>query len=352
MQKQGLNRFCQPGMGEKPWADQGSALRAVLGPEKKVVMDGFLPAEHARRKTLRAPIGCVGIGLHSGRRISLTLHPAAAGAGIQFRRTDLGVDIPARFDFVTDTRLCTTIAAPAAPQARIGTIEHIMAALVGAGIDDAIIEVDGPEIPILDGSAAPFLFLIDCAGIATSAAPRQIIEVLRPVRVEDGRGAFAELHPNAELAFDAALEIDYPNTAIGHQSLNFRLSPEAFRAALANSRTFGLSEDVARLHEAGLALGGSLDNAVVVDGMTILNPGGLRHADEFIRHKMLDVVGDLALAGAPLRARFIGSRSGHGLNNQLLRALFADPTAWRWVGGAAMRGQGAALAKQKAPALV
>ena len=316
------------------------------------MMDGFLPAEHSRRKSLKAPIGCVGDGLHSGRRISLTLHPAAAGAGIQFRRIDLGVDIPARFDFVTDTRLCTTIAAPNAPQARIGTIEHIMAALTGAGIDDAIIEVDGPEIPILDGSAAPFLFLIDCAGIATSAAPRQMIEVLRPVRVEEAQGAFAELHPNSEASFDAALEIDYPNTAIGYQSLNFRLTPEAFRANVADSRTFGLAADVARLHEAGLALGGSLENAVVVDGMTILNRGGLRHADEFIRHKMLDVVGDLALAGAPLRARFIGSRSGHGLNNQLLRALFADASAWRWVGSEAVRGKSATPAKQKAPALV
>lgn len=315
-------------------------------------MDGFLPAEHGRRRTLKAPIGCVGDGLHTGRRMSLTLHPAAAGAGIQFRRTDLGVDIPARFDFVTDTRLCTTITAPTAPEARIGTIEHIMAALAGAGIDDAIIEVDGPEVPILDGSAAPFLFLIDCAGIATSAAPSQMIEVLRPVRVEDAQGAFAELRPNTEAAFDAVLEIDYPNTAIGHQSLNFRLTPEAFRANLADSRTFGLAEDVGRLHQAGLALGGSLENAVVVDGMTILNPGGLRHADEFIRHKMLDVVGDLALAGAPLRAHFSGSRSGHALNNQLLRALFADPNAWRWVGSAEVRGQAAAPAKQKAPALV
>ncbi len=316
-------------------------------------MDGFLPAEHGRRKTLKAPIGCVGDGLHTGRRMSMTLHPAAAGAGIQFRRLDLGVDIPARFEFVTDTRLCTAIAHPGAPEVRIGTIEHVMAALAGSGIDDAIIEVDGPEIPILDGSAAPFLFLIDCAGIATSAAPRQIIEVLRPVRVEDGRGAFAELHPNTETAFDAVLEIDYPNTAIGHQSLNFRLTPEAFRASLADSRTFGLAEDVARLHAAGLALGGSLDNAVVVDGPAILNPGGLRHADEFVRHKLLDVVGDLALAGAPLRARFMGNRSGHALNNQLLRALFADAAAWRWAGNAsASDSPVAARGKQKTPAFV
>jgi UDP-3-O-[3-hydroxymyristoyl] N-acetylglucosamine deacetylase len=317
----------------------------------KDAMDGFIPAEHGRRKTLKAPIGCVGDGLHTGRRMSLTLHPAAAGAGIQFRRVDFGVDIPARFEFVTDTRLCTAIAHPNAPEVRIGTIEHVMAALAGAGIDDAIIEVDGPEIPILDGSAAPFLFLIDCAGIATSAAPRQIIEVLRPVRVEDGRGAFAELHPNTETAFDAALDIDFPNTAIGQQSLALRITPETFRGALADSRTFTLAEEVERLRQAGLALGGSLDNAVVVDGPAILNPGGLRHADEFVRHKLLDVVGDLALAGAPLRARFRGNRSGHALNNQLLRALFADAAAWRWVGGASAPADAASTrAKQKTPA--
>ncbi|MCA3367620.1 MAG: UDP-3-O-acyl-N-acetylglucosamine deacetylase [Roseomonas sp.] len=316
-------------------------------------MDGFLPAEHGRRRTLKASIGCVGDGLHTGRRMSLTLHPAAVGAGIQFRRIDLGLDIPARFDFVTDTRLCTAIAHPNVPEARIGTIEHIVAALAGAGIDDAIIEVDGPEIPILDGSSAPFLFLIDCAGIATSAAPRQMIEVLRPVRVEDARGAFAELRPNPETAFDAALDIDFPNTAIGQQSLALRITPESFRGVLADSRTFTLAEEVERLRQAGLAQGGSLANAVVVDGQAVLNPGGLRHADEFVRHKLLDVVGDLALAGAPLRARFTGSRSGHALNNQLLRSLFADRAAWRWVGPAAASGNPAAASgKQKAPALV
>ncbi len=295
-------------------------------------MDGFLPAENGRRRTLKAPIGCVGDGLHTGRRLSLTLRPAELGSGIVFRRSDLGIDVPARFDHVIDTRLCTAIAHPEKPEARIGTIEHVMAALVGAGIDDAIVEVDGPEIPIMDGSASPFLFLIECAGIVTSAAPRQAIEVLRPVRVEDENGAFAELRPNAEAALDAVLEIDFPNTAIGRQALAFRLTPEGFRDGLADARTFTLAEDVARLQAAGLAQGGSLANAVVVDGQNILNPGGLRRPDEFVRHKMLDMVGDLALAGAPLRARFSGSRSGHALNNQLLRALFADPKAWRLVG--------------------
>jgi UDP-3-O-[3-hydroxymyristoyl] N-acetylglucosamine deacetylase len=292
-------------------------------------MDGFIPAENGRRRTLKAPIGCVGTGLHSGRRVALTLRPASAGTGIVFRRTDLGRDIPALFDRVVDTRLCTAIGDGTAT---VSTIEHVMAALAGSGIDDAVVEVDGPEVPIMDGSAAPFLFLIDCAGIVTTAAPRVAIEVLRPIRVEEAGGAFAELLPGREAAFDAELEIDFPNTAIGRQALALRVSPLAFREALADARTFTLAEDVARLRAAGLAQGGSLANAVVVDGPMILNPGGLRRPDEFVRHKLLDVVGDLALAGAPIRGRFRGARSGHALNNRVLRALFADASAWRMTG--------------------
>ncbi|MBW6397956.1 UDP-3-O-acyl-N-acetylglucosamine deacetylase [Roseomonas sp. HJA6] len=292
-------------------------------------MDGFITAETGRRRTLKASIGCVGVGLHSGRRASVTLHPAAAGTGIVFRRSDLGIEVPALFDRVTDTRLCTAIGEG---EGRIGTIEHVMAALAGTGIDDAIVEVDGPEVPIMDGSATPFVFLIDCTGIVTTAAPRETIEVLRPVRVEDASGAFAELLPAREAAFDADLEIDFPNTAIGRQTIGLRITPRSFREALADARTFTLAEDVARLRSVGLAQGGSLANAVVVDGPMILNPGGLRRADEFVRHKLLDVVGDLALAGAPLHARFRGSRSGHALNNRLLRALFADASAWRFAG--------------------
>ncbi|MXP62728.1 UDP-3-O-acyl-N-acetylglucosamine deacetylase [Roseomonas sp. M0104] len=296
-------------------------------------MDGFLAAGTERRRTLKAPIGCVGIGLHSGRRVSLTLRPAVAGAGVTFRRTDLGVDLPARFDLVSDTRLCTALALPDQPHVRIGTIEHVMAALAACGIDDAVVEVDGPEVPILDGSAAPFIFLIDCAGIATTAMPRATIEVLKPVRVQDGEGpgaAWVALYPTETPGFEAALEIDFPSPVIGHQSLSLRVTESAFRAGLASARTFTMAEDVARLRAAGLALGGSLDNAVVVDGPLVLNPGGLRSDDECVRHKLLDVVGDLALAGAPLSARFAGSRSGHALNNRLLRALFADASAWRW----------------------
>lgn len=296
-------------------------------------MDGFLAGGMERRRTLKAPIGCVGIGLHSGCRAALTLRPAPVNAGIVFRRTDLGLDIPARHDLVFDTRLCTAIALPGHPQARLGTIEHVMAALAACGIDDVVVEVDGPEVPILDGSAAPFIFLIDCAGIATSAMPRSTIEVLKTVRVQDGEGPDAPwvaLHPTATPGFEAALEIDFPSTAIGRQSLSLRVTEASFRGMLADARTFTMAEDVARLRAAGLAQGGSLANAVVVDGPLVLNPGGLRHPDECVRHKLLDVVGDLALAGAPLSARFSGSRSGHALNNRLLRALFADSNAWRW----------------------
>ena len=291
-------------------------------------MDGFFPIDGARRRTLKTAIGCVGVGLHSGSDVSLTLRPAAAGTGILFRRTDLGIDIPARFDRVSDTRLCTALVAEDAPQARIGTVEHVMAALAGAGITDVIIEVDGAEVPILDGSAAPFLFLIDCAGVASFPQAAPVIEVLKRVRVED-KDAFVELLPASAGGFEASLSIDFPNTAIGHQALAVRVTPASFRSALADARTFTLAEEIARLRAAGLAQGGSLANAIVVDGPLVLNPGGLRRPDEFVRHKLLDVVGDLALAGAALAARFVGHRSGHALNNRLLRALFADPTAWR-----------------------
>jgi UDP-3-O-[3-hydroxymyristoyl] N-acetylglucosamine deacetylase len=295
-------------------------------------MDGFFPIGTARARTLKSVIGCVGVGLHSGARATLTLRPAEAGFGIVFRRTDLGVEIPALYDQVTDTRLCTAIGEGAA---RIGTIEHVMAALAGCGVTDAVIEVDGPEIPILDGSAAPFVFLLDCAGLVDTTAPARIIEVLRTVRVTEGEGpnaAWAELSPCEGPGLQAALNIDFGATAIGQQELALRVTEDSFRTVLADARTFTMAEDIARLRSVGLARGGSLANAVVVDGPLVVNPGGLRHADEFVRHKLLDVVGDLALAGASLQGRFRGHRSGHALNNRLLRALFADDRAWRFLG--------------------
>jgi UDP-3-O-[3-hydroxymyristoyl] N-acetylglucosamine deacetylase len=297
-------------------------------------MDGYFPLDTGRRRTLKTSIGCVGTGLHSGRRVSLVLRPAPVGAGIRFRRTDIGFEVAARFDHVVETRLCTALGDPDAPGRSIATIEHVMAALAGCGVDDALVEIDGPEAPILDGSAAPFVFLIDCAGtVARAGAPAEAIEVLRAVRVEEG-AAWAELAPTAARnGLEADLTIDFPSTAIGRQSFALRVTPQSFREALADARTFTLAEEVAALRAAGLARGGSLANAVVVDGPLVLNPGGLRRPDEFVRHKLLDAVGDLALAGAPLRGRFTGHRSGHRLNNRLLHALFADAANWRFAPG-------------------
>ncbi len=284
-------------------------------------------APQTAQRTVRTPIDCTGIGVHSGRRARLGIAPAPAGTGIVFRRSDIGADIPARFDHVVDTRLCTVLGDANDPAVRVGTVEHLMAAFAGCGIDNAIVTVDGPEVPILDGSAAPFVFLLDCAGSVEQDAPRAEIEILRPVRVEDG-AAFAELRPGLG-GFVMAMAIDFRAEAIGRQSLTLPLESGTFRRDLAPARTFTDATVVAQLHAAGLALGGSLDNAVVVDGAAVLNREGLRMTDEFVRHKLVDAVGDLALAGARLRGRFIGHRSGHALNNRLLRALFADPAAWR-----------------------
>ena len=289
-----------------------------------------------RQRTLKSAIDCVGVGVHSGRRVKLVIRPADVGHGIVFRRTDLCRDLAARFDNVADTRLCTMLADPTMPSARVGTVEHIMAALSGAGVDNALIELDGPEVPILDGSAEPFLFLLDCAGSIAQDAPRGVIEVRRPIRVTAG-DAYAELRPlgpvvrTARPTLEMDLTIDFAAEAIGRQACSLRLTPDSFRNQIAQARTFALAPDVQQLQAAGLALGGSLDNAIVVDGKSVLNPGGLRMENEFACHKMLDAIGDLALAGGPLHCRFTSHRGGHALNNRLLRALFADDSAWRIV---------------------
>lgn len=283
------------------------------------------------QRTLKAEIDCVGLGLHGGQRVHLSLQPAPIDTGIVFRRTDLGIDIPARFDLVVDTKLCTVLAAPGRPDVRIATVEHVMAALAGAGVSNAIVAVDGPEIPILDGSAQEFSFLLACAGVVDQAAMQAEIVVLRPVRVACG-AAYVELRP-AHHGLDLTVSIEFDAAAIGAQALNLRVTPDSFRDELASARTFAMAGEIDALQQAGLAQGGSLDNAVVVNGAEILNPGGLRCPDEFVRHKMLDVVGDLALAGTRLRARMIGHRCGHALNNQLLRALFADDANWRLESG-------------------
>ncbi len=284
------------------------------------------------RRTLKAPISAVGHGLHSGADVRITLRPALLNTGILFRRTDLGVDIPARFDNVTDTRLCTLISLGGA---KVGTIEHLMAALAASGVDDLIVEVDAPELPVFDGSAAPFLFLVESAGVVEHGGARPILEILRPVRVEQN-GAFAELRPHQDggTGFDMSLSIEFQARAIGAQAYHFHLSTDGFAAEIARARTFTLRGEIEALHKAGLARGGSLANAVVVDDEKIMNPEGLRFDDEFVRHKLLDVIGDLYLAGAPISGRFIGNRTGHGLNNQLLRAVFADQANYRLATGA------------------
>ncbi len=259
-----------------------------------------------------------------------------------FRRIDIGGDVKARHDHVSETRLCTVVSDPFRPDVRVGTIEHLLAALACCGIDNVLVTVDGPEIPALDGSAAPFVFLIDCAGRLAQSEPRRTIEIMRAVRVEDGE-AFVELRPaHAEMRHGSfglamSLRIEFTAAAIGSQALSFRMSEAEFRAELQHARTFTQSGEIAALRSAGLAQGGSLDNAVVVEGDRVLNPGGLRMQAEFVRHKMLDAVGDLSLAGARLQGSFIGYRSGHHLNNRALRALLVDPMAWRWADVAPVR---------------
>jgi UDP-3-O-[3-hydroxymyristoyl] N-acetylglucosamine deacetylase len=296
----------------------------------RVAAAGASTCGQAGQRTLRSAIGCVGVGLHTGCRVQMTLHPGRCDQGIIFRRADLGRDIAARFDLVSDTRLATVLGDSEDPAVSVSTIEHLMAAFVGCEIDNALVEIDGPELPALDGSAAHLVFLIECAGTAVQDAPRQVIEVMRPIRVSEG-GAFAELRPSGRAwdGLELSISIDFSAPAIGRQALSIRLTPATFRQELARARTFAMAEDVERLRAAGKARGGTLDNAVVVDEARVLNPGGLRMADEFVRHKLLDAVGDLALAGAPISGRFVAHRSGHALNNRLLHALMADPSAWR-----------------------
>ena len=256
----------------------------------------------------------------------MTLRPAAPDSGIVFRRTDVGgggAEIAASWRNVAESSLCTTLSN--GEGLTIGTVEHLMAALAGAEIDNVVVELDGPEVPIMDGSAAPFVFLIECAGIVEQDAPRQAIRILKTVAVGDG-GKSACLMPDA--GFSMSFEIDFASRAVSQQDLSIVFDSETFKTEISRARTFGFLHEVDRMRAAGLARGGSLDNAVVVSGDTILNEGGLRYADEFVRHKLLDSLGDLYLAGAPMIGHFRGLRSGHLLNRRLLEALFAAPDAW------------------------
>ena len=284
-----------------------------------------------RQKTLRQKVAVTGIGVHSGLPVTLTLRPAKANTGIIFSRTDLPPErdgeIRADVRAVTATDFATVLGDSEGPLC--ATAEHVLAALSGLGVDNAIVELDGPEAPIMDGSAAPSVAAIDRAGIVSLPAQRRYIKVLRPVKVVQD-GAVGELRPNPN-GFRVDVAIEFDNALIGKQQISLELDPETFRSELARARTFGFMRDVAKLWSAGYALGASFENTLVVTDKTVLNPEGARFPDEFVRHKALDAVGDLALAGAPLLASYRSLRGGHKLNHAVLSALMADRSAWTYV---------------------
>lgn len=277
------------------------------------------------QNTLKSSVTFEGVGLHQGKPVRMVVKPASAGYGIWFKRTDISLGqtmVPARWDVVERTPLCTRLVNEAGVV--VSTVEHIMAALAGCGVHNALIEIDGPEVPIMDGSSVPFVRGIMARGLLVQDAEVLAWKVLKPVTVESGE-AKATLVPSDRLKIE--FHIDFADAAIGSQSKTLDMRNGAFARELCDSRTFCRQADVDMMRENGLALGGTLENAVVVDGAEVLSPGGLRHDDEAVRHKMLDALGDLALAGAPILGHYVGNRAGHSLTNTLLRALFDTPGA-------------------------
>jgi UDP-3-O-[3-hydroxymyristoyl] N-acetylglucosamine deacetylase len=283
-------------------------------------------SDFVKQSTVNNPISCSGIGLHTGARVAMTILPAEADSGISFKRVDIPgrqAVIEANWRNVVDSLLCSTIAN--ADGVTIATVEHLMAAFSGLGIDNAMVEINGPEVPIMDGSAAPFAFLIECAGVREQNAVRSAIRIRKPVEVREGN-RFASLVPADTFAI--SFDIEFPSPAVASQSHAIKLMNGAFKKEVARARTFGFEHEIAALRAAGLLVGGSLDNAVVVSGAKVLNDSGLRYGDEFVRHKILDSIGDLYLAGRPIIGHFHGSRSGHAMNHRLLMALFSDASAY------------------------
>ena len=274
----------------------------------------------AFQQTLRRQVSCAGIGLHSGTRVSLTLKPAAAGTGIVFRRADLGVDIPARVEQVAAINYATVLGADGATAERV---EHLLAALVSAGVDNVIVELTQPEVPIMDGSSAPFLFLIQEAGLKKLSTPRSYLKVLRPISVASGDKHIA-IYPSDHFKVSYTISFDHPS--LRHQSRTMRITEQSFNDEIAPARTFGFLKEVEWMRQQGLALGGSLDNAIVIGDTGPLNP--LRFDDEFVRHKILDAVGDLALLGKPVLGHVVAHRAGHGLHTLLAKQLLAEPDAY------------------------
>lgn len=282
------------------------------------------------QRTLKTITKAVGVGLHSGQRVELTLRPAAPGAGIVFRRVDLPqpVDIPVSAESVTDTRMATTISTGAA---KVQTIEHLMSAFAGLGIDNLYVDITADEVPILDGSASSFVFLLQAAGIEKQQAPKQFLRVIKPVEVREGEGSatkWARLTPYEGYKLSFEIEFDHPAVDSTGQRVEFDIGSGSYTRDIARARTFGFTKDVEMMRANGLAMGGGLDNAIVMDDYKVLNSEGLRYNDEFVKHKMLDAMGDLYCVGKPLLAAYSAFRSGHALNNKLLRQLLSHPDAF------------------------
>lgn len=287
-----------------------------------------LPPDTAPQKTLKKAIHCRGIGLHTGARINLALHPAAPDTGIIFRRRDQGgAEIAASWRNIVDSTLCTTLGD--GKGLKIATVEHLMSALAGLEVDNAVIELDGPEVPVMDGSAAPFVFLIECAGLIEQPAPRRAIKVLKPISVGT-KGNSAALVPDDE--FRLSFAIDFASGVIKRQELSFTLDAASFKHDISRARTFGFLDEVDRLQAAGFARGGSLDNAIVISGDQVLNKEGLRYGDEFVRHKVLDLIGDLALIGRRILGRVVADRAGHAMHTALVSRLLKDRSLWEEAG--------------------
>jgi UDP-3-O-[3-hydroxymyristoyl] N-acetylglucosamine deacetylase len=285
------------------------------------------------QRTLKSLTTAVGVGLHSGQRVELTLRPAPPDTGIVFRRVDLpqAVDIVVSAEAVTDTRLASTISSGSA---KVHTVEHLMSACAGLGLDNLIIDITADEVPILDGSASSFVFLLQSAGIALQAAPKRFVRVIRPVEVRYGEGAnvkWARLDPYEGYKLSFEIDFDHPAVDSTGQRVAFDLGSGSYSRDIARARTFGFTKDVEAMRTNGLALGGGLDNAIVMDDYKVLNTDGLRYNDEFVKHKILDAMGDLYLLGKPLLAAYNAFRSGHAMNNKLLRALLAQPEAYEVV---------------------
>ena len=278
-----------------------------------------------RQRTLRSVISATGVGLHTGQKVRLTLRPAQPDTGIFFRRLDLDppLDVPARAELVGETRLCSCLETGGA---KVYTVEHLMSALAGLGVDNVHVDLDGPEVPIMDGSAAPFVLLLQQAGLEEQAAPKRFLRVKKRIEARDGDKS-AVLEPYEGFRVSFSIVYTHPVIEKSKTSLTVDFAETSYLREVARARTYGFMHDVEDLRESGLALGGGLENAVVLDEYRVLNAEGLRFADEFIRHKALDAIGDLYLIGRPLLASFVAHKSGHALNNRLLRALQADPEA-------------------------